>query len=255
MTMTTTEKTPTAAQIKRYIGGNGSMLVLAEHEGAMWATNRFWAVRAAHLEPFLRKHSIDGPGVYDVASTTVSRREEPADPRIFSRILDLASYTVPLEHVTIEDYDEVYAQGRDGLLLLLQRSSEAETSVTAVPVDQLNWLEGAPVQAPGSQMCNMELFATRSPSSPSPSSKTGLANSPPCSCLCISLWSPRRASTAARSSGTSRSPGIPSMAVACASPAEKPAASPRNTCSEHPNGHPASHRPGRVAATHTRSMT
>ena len=166
MTVTTTEKAPTAAQIKRYIGGNGSMLVLAEHEGAMWATNRFWAVRAAHLEPFLRKHSIDGPGVYDVASTTVSRREEPADPRIFSRILDLASYTVPLEHVTIEDYDEVYAQGRDGLLLLLQRSSEAETSVTAVPVDQLNWLEGAPVQAPGSQMCNMELFATERPRGP-----------------------------------------------------------------------------------------
>ena len=35
----------------------------------------------------------------------------------------------------------------------------------------------------------------------------------------------------------------------CANHAEKPAASPRDTCSEHPNGHPAGHRPGRVAAT------
>jgi hypothetical protein len=167
MTITTTERVPTAKQIKRYIGGNGSMLVLAEHEGALWASNRHWAVRAAHLEPFLGEHGIDGPGVYDIGGRIASRRTEPADPpRVFSDILDLASYTVPLKHVTIGDYDEVYTQDRQGLLLLLQRPGEAETGVVALPVDQLEWLEGAPVQTPVSQVCNVELFATERPRGP-----------------------------------------------------------------------------------------
>ena len=144
------------------------MLALAEHDGALWASNRFWACRAAYLEPFLREHGIDGPGVYDINGRTVTRRkEEDINPEVFTRSLDLDRYTIPLSNVTIGDHDAIYTQGGEGsLLLLLQRQGEDEPGIVALPAEQVEWLEAAPVQAPDLQVCNMELFATERQNGP-----------------------------------------------------------------------------------------
>jgi hypothetical protein len=135
-----TTKSLSAAQIKRHIGPSGSMLVLADIDGTMWASNRYWLTRAEPLEPFLRKHSISDTGAYIFENGSVGHASKP-DADVLSRFLDLAQYTVPLENVSIDHYDEIYTPGPEGYLQLFRAARTPATRIVAVLADQLNWLE------------------------------------------------------------------------------------------------------------------
>ena len=55
-------------EIKRAIGGSGSRLVIAEHDGRYWASNRYWLTDAERVRPLLEHAGFrtDAPAVYDV---------------------------------------------------------------------------------------------------------------------------------------------------------------------------------------------
>ena len=56
----TTATPKDVSQIKRHVAP-GEMLILAEHDGTMWASNRYWLAPAAWLAQFLDWHDITGP--------------------------------------------------------------------------------------------------------------------------------------------------------------------------------------------------
>lgn len=136
MTSTTT-KSLTAAQVKRRIGTG--MLVLADVEGTVWASNRYWLTRAESLDPFLREHSISGPGTYWIENGSVERTGTEVPD--LGKFMDLAQYTVPLRPVQLGGHDEIYAPGREGYFQLFEHADKVETVIVAVPADQLDWLE------------------------------------------------------------------------------------------------------------------
>jgi hypothetical protein len=143
--------TESTAQIRRYIGRGEAVLVLGEHEGTTWASNRYWLCPAAHIQPFLDKHGIDSTGAYEVNGSTVKPFQGP--PWNPSELLDLAKYTVPLGNAWIGEDGPGWGIGRSQVYIRDGDGNMAEVVTTpdgdhlAIRADWLDWLEGAP--APG----------------------------------------------------------------------------------------------------------
>jgi hypothetical protein len=51
-----------------------AVLALAEHDGEMWATNRYWATRAVRVAPLLDEYNLSADGPRPV------RRQRQGDP-------------------------------------------------------------------------------------------------------------------------------------------------------------------------------
>jgi len=138
----------TPALFRRYIGPGEQMLVLAEHKGVMWASNRRWICPAAYLKPFLDKHGIKGPGVWEISGRAVSQRPDRA-PDV-SGFLDLAAYTVPLENAEIGEDSPGWGIGRSRVYIEDDTGNMGEVFTTpegnhvAIRADWLDWLERAP---------------------------------------------------------------------------------------------------------------
>jgi hypothetical protein len=153
--------TTTAKQIKKLIAGTpgGDMLILADIDGTMWASNRIWLTRAERVQPFLDEHGIDDPGVYHVNGSTVSQEDGPGTAAVpaISGLLDLAQYTRPLDAISIGDHDEIYVPAPDGYAQLFRETQPSER-IVALRADWLAWLENF-AGAPG-VIYSMRLAAT-----------------------------------------------------------------------------------------------
>jgi hypothetical protein len=140
-----------------------------EHEGTMWASNRFWLCPAAHIQPYLDQHGIDGPGAYEVSGKVIKPCQAPPwDP---SRLLDPTEYTVPLKNTWIGT-SQAYIMDNDGNLAEVLTTPDEDH--VAVRADWIEWLEEAlppPGQEDG-EIAEVAIFATEkaaaSPWNPGP---------------------------------------------------------------------------------------
>jgi hypothetical protein len=149
------------AQLKRHVGRE-ARLVLAEIDGTLWASNRYWLVRAAWIQPFLDKYGITGPGVYDYDGHAAMPADLATD-RAFAALAALAgitAYTTDLEPVSIGKFSRVYAHDGEHYLELLEDPGEVDPEPVAVRADWLYWLEDAPADLDDGHLYEMRLAAT-----------------------------------------------------------------------------------------------
>jgi hypothetical protein len=155
--------TTTAKQIRRYIG-HTDMLVLAEVNGTMWASNRIWLTRAEHVQPILDKHGLESPGGWQLGDGDVSLFS--AEPPNVAKFLDLADYTVPLKNATIGDYEKVYTLSTVGYCEVFVNSDSGTGRYAAVRADWLDWLQEAPFPRADECLYEMRLATTERPGGP-----------------------------------------------------------------------------------------
>ena len=126
----------TATEIKRHIGGNNSDLYLAQHDGQMWATNRYWLTRGSTVSPLLEKFNVpaDATGQYEVNGTVRKVRDDA--PKV-APMLELAQYDKPLARARIADR---WAFAADGMGNYLALFTDPDGNFKAVRADWLDWL-------------------------------------------------------------------------------------------------------------------
>jgi hypothetical protein len=107
------------AEAKRQIGksdGRKANLYLAEHDGAVWATNRYWLTRVERIADLLGKFNIatDQIGSFEVGSTV---RKMSDDAPNVGRMLSLSDYPDELRPLLVADRQVFYKEGDNFLAL------------------------------------------------------------------------------------------------------------------------------------------
>ncbi len=116
--------------------GKGGNLYLSEHDGAMWATNRYWLTRAERVGALLDRFNValDKAGAYEVG--TAVRRTGDEKPAVACH-LKLSDYPAELSPVKTGER-QAYAKAGDGEFAALYETPDGET--VAVHDAQLCWL-------------------------------------------------------------------------------------------------------------------
>lgn len=130
-------------EIKKHVGGTAkypAMLIVFEHEGSMWATNRYWVTRASRVAPLLEKYNLDPavPGAYEV-NGSVHRDDAGAyvNAAGLAKNLDPALYTVPLVPVLVAGR-QAYNRSDGGVYRAVYQT--ADSMFLALEADGLEWL-------------------------------------------------------------------------------------------------------------------
>jgi hypothetical protein len=121
-------------------------LYVGEFEGEMWATDRYWAARAAHVAPLLSQYNLsaDVPGAYEVDKTvrpaTGQVHDIPAQPPSMENFLSEAakqSYqpAVPVQVAGVQAYTRF-----DDRCPLVAAYHLADGSYAGVQAEELEWL-------------------------------------------------------------------------------------------------------------------
>jgi hypothetical protein len=113
------------------------VLYVGEHDGKMWATNRYWVVPAERVAPLLEDANLSAaePGAYEV-----NGRVRPADMQVpdFGSILHpLEEFTVTGERITIAGQLVYALDGYDNPMALFRLPSGSTVGLRA---DELVWL-------------------------------------------------------------------------------------------------------------------
>jgi hypothetical protein len=133
----------TVNAIKQHITGGstqGSALCIFEHEGTMWATNKYWVTPASRVAPLLEKFNLD-PGVrgaYEV-NGGIHRSEamEAVAAEKLGRYLDPAHYPVALVPSLVAG-EQVYTRARTGHYRAVYQA--ADGAFLGPVADDLEWL-------------------------------------------------------------------------------------------------------------------
>lgn len=129
-------------EIKKHVGGTAKYaadLILAEgHDGAMWASNRYWLAPAERVAPLLAHYNLptDKPGAYKVNGTVQRNEGGPVPP--VKQWLNPARYTSPLTRVSLAGLPAmVRTDDRSPLLAVYQAPDGA---YLGMPPEDLDWL-------------------------------------------------------------------------------------------------------------------
>lgn len=136
----------TVSAIKQHITGGstrGSDLCVFEHEGVMWATNKYWVTPASRVAPLLEKFNLDPgvPGAYTVNGGI--RRNEAADYVAASKLgryIDPAQYPVALVPSVVAG-KQAYTRSDTGHYRAVYQS--ADGAFLGPVADDLEWLSMA----------------------------------------------------------------------------------------------------------------
>jgi len=150
--------TLTPAALKRMIGKD--QLFLAEHDGAFYATNKYWVVPTASIWPLLAKFNIDAnaTGTYDVNGTITKAASDYA-PSV-GRFLNLADYDVATERVMAAGREAFAHDNANGFYALFRRENGG--SHFGIRADWLEWLTEPP-ESYGERFSNVRLMGSEKP--------------------------------------------------------------------------------------------
>lgn len=133
-------------EIKRHVTShatdlsrNPATLGLAEHDGVLWATNRYWITPAARVAPLLEAFNLDAgkPGAFKVNSTV--RRHADSAPGIGRLIGSLGDYPEPAAPVRLGGWAAyVQPSARDKFMLAVYQT--ADGTLLGLPDSDLAWL-------------------------------------------------------------------------------------------------------------------
>lgn len=133
---------------KRVIGGHNTKygparLYVNEHDGEMWATNRYWVTRAERVAPLLDQYNLSAaePGVYEVNGTVRRANGDnkgiPAQPPNVGRVIEDAGSFTPGVPVRIAG-NQAYTRGdRGGLYAVYLLNDGTHAGLGA---EELEWL-------------------------------------------------------------------------------------------------------------------
>lgn len=125
-------------------------LVLGEHDGIMWASNRYWLTPAARVAPLLEEYNLSAgqPCRLDVNSVVRKRSDEGLKPgRLLGKPED---YPAELAPVRLGDGHRAHVRMTDKHPWLAVYQDEDRT-VIGLPADDLDWLSdiaGMPLSRP-----------------------------------------------------------------------------------------------------------
>jgi hypothetical protein len=129
-------------RIKRIIGkpgfdGEANLYIGTDGDGAAWATNRYWAVRATQIEPLMDRYNLkcDAPGSYCVASIVKKLDDNPVG---ISQYTQLSKFKRELRPVTVDGFPAAVRLG-DSWFAVLAVSKRKRIGVQQ---DWLDWLYG-----------------------------------------------------------------------------------------------------------------
>jgi len=131
-------------EIKKHVGTGDkyqpAALCVGEHEGVMWASNRYWVTPARRVALLLEKFNLDAtvPGTYEVTGSNV-RPAPPisAVPFAPGNHLDPAAYPVALVPVLVAGR-QAYSRADSGLYRAVYQTTDS--AFLALPADDLEWL-------------------------------------------------------------------------------------------------------------------
>jgi hypothetical protein len=134
-------------EIKKHVGGSAqspAALYLFEHDGAVWASNRYWVTPAPRVAPLLERFNLDSskPGAFEVNGTVHrANGDNNGNPVIpdLSRHLDPAAYAVPLVPVMVAGrHAHVPASDARGVYLAVYGTGDG--AFLGLETDTLTWL-------------------------------------------------------------------------------------------------------------------
>jgi hypothetical protein len=121
-------------------------LYVGEADGEMWATNRYWAVRAVRIAPLLEEYNLSAGevGAYDV-NGKVSRAARGV-PTMGAYIRDvLRDFTVPGTRQTIAGQEAYVLDGQGSPMAVWQLATGQTVGLLASEAEWLGSQDGAPV--------------------------------------------------------------------------------------------------------------
>lgn len=115
-------------------------LFVNEHDGEMWASNRYWVVRAAKIEPLLAEYNLSAaePGLYGVDGK-VSRVDNTV-PNLAATPMDVKDYPIPGSRVSIAGQDVYALDSGQRPMAVYQLASGIHAGLLA---GELEWLADA----------------------------------------------------------------------------------------------------------------
>ncbi len=134
-----------ANQVKKRVTKSGAdlsrdpaTLALGEHDGIMWATNRYWLTPAARVAPLLKQFNLtaEQAGSYEVNSTVRKTSDEGFKPgRLIGKLEEYPEQAVP---VRLGLYDAHVRLSDKAPWLAVYRAEGG--AVFGLPADDLAWL-------------------------------------------------------------------------------------------------------------------
>jgi hypothetical protein len=134
-------------EIKPHVGTGDkyqpATLCVGEHDGVMWASNRYWMTRASRVASLLEKFNLSAavPGTYEVTASNV-RPAPPISAVPFEpgKNLDPAAYTVALVPALLAG-KQAYTRTDSGLYRAVYQT--ADCAFLGLAAYDLEWLGAA----------------------------------------------------------------------------------------------------------------
>jgi hypothetical protein len=127
-------------------------LHVGEMRGELWATNKYWIVRASRVAPLLAEYNLtaDEPGVYDVNGRVSRSGRQLADFTKFPGT-DPADYAVPATRVQVAGRDAFVNDSAGNLLAVYQL---ADGTMAGLLADEIGWLTDRDAAIPAGHRVN-----------------------------------------------------------------------------------------------------
>jgi hypothetical protein len=118
-------------------GRQPATLALGEHDGQLWASNRYWVTPAPRVAPLLEQYNLDPavPGAFEVNGTVRKVGDQGPD---VGRLLSMGDYPEKAAPLKVAGHDaHVRLSDRSPWLAVYQ---VADGTVMGLPADDLAWL-------------------------------------------------------------------------------------------------------------------